>query len=215
MSQQQRLSPQLQQSLAILQAQVGELRQMIGQEMAQNPVLEAEERDTSEDEERQEAELEDDDFAAEFEKLSQMDEEWSTYLQQSNSTHGPRTSEEEDRRQFLFDSLAAPVSLQDQLMQQLAMAECSAEVRALAEMLIGSLDERGFLAATVAETSLQQGIPLVDLEAAKEKLPAVLLLGSSRTMGGIALLQIGAPLFIHLRKLLKFRGKVIVFEFRF
>ena len=168
MSQQQRLSPQLQQSLAILQAQVGELRQMIGQEMAQNPVLEAEERDTSADEERQEAELEDDDFTAEFEKLSQMDEEWRTYLQQSNSTHGPRTSEEEERRQFLFDSLAAPVSLQDHLMQQLALVECAPEIRTLVELLIGGLDERGFLSATVAEMSLQQGIPLADLEAAKE-----------------------------------------------
>ena len=109
MSQQQRLSPQLQQSLAILQAQVGELRQMIGQEMAQNPVLEAEERDTSLDEEQPEAELADEDFAAEFDKLSQMDEEWRTYLQQSAATNGSRTSEEEERRQFLFDSLAAPV----------------------------------------------------------------------------------------------------------
>ncbi len=168
LSQQQRLSPQLQQSLAILQAQVGELRQMIGQEMAQNPVLEAEERDTSEDEERQEAELEENDFTAEFEKLSQMDEEWRTYLQQSASTSGTHTSEEEERRQFLFDSLAAPVSLQDHLMQQLAMVECTPELRTLVEMLVGSLDERGFLPVSIPETSLQQGIPLADLKAAKE-----------------------------------------------
>jgi len=168
MSQQQRLSPQLQQSLAILQAQVGELRQMIGQEMSQNPVLEAEERDTSLEEEQPEAELEDGDFAAEFNKLSQMDDEWRTYLQQSSATNGSRTSEEEERRQFLFDSLAAPVSLQDHLMQQLAMVDCDAKTRALVEMLIGTLDERGFLAAPVAETSLQQSIPLPDLEAAKE-----------------------------------------------
>src|SRR6186997_2435885 len=166
MSQQQRLSPQLQQSLAILQAQVGELRQMIGQEMSQNPVLEAEERDTS-DEDQAEAELEDDDFATEFEKLSQMDEEWRTYLQQSAATNGSRTSEEEERRQFLFDSLAAPVSLQDYLMQQLAMVDCPPNVRKWAEMLAGSLDERGFLPSSLGEMSLQQGIPLPELQAAQ------------------------------------------------
>lgn len=166
LSQQQRLSPQLQQSLHILAAPVAELRQLIGQEMAQNPVLEMEEHEVSLDEERPESELEDDDFATEFDKLSQMEEEWRTWQQQSNSGHGPRTAEEEERRQFLFDSLAAPVTLQDHLMQQLALADCTPEVRQCAEMLIGSLDERGFLPAPLGDISLQQGIPLADLAAA-------------------------------------------------
>jgi RNA polymerase sigma-54 factor len=166
LSQQQRLSPQLQQGLVILAAPVAELRQMISQEMAQNPVLELDENDTAPEEERLESELEDDDFASEFDRLSQMEEEWRTWQQQSNAGHGPRTSEEEERRQFLFDSLAAPVTLQDHLMQQLAMVDCPREIRALAEMLIGSLDERGFLPSSLGELSLHQGIPLKDLEAA-------------------------------------------------
>lgn len=167
LSQQQRLSPQLQQSLNILQAPVAELRQMIDAEMAQNPVLEAEDAGISLEEERPEAELQDD-FDQEFAKLSQMDEEWRNYLQQSAAGHGPRTSEEEERRQFLFDSLTTQITLQDHLVQQVAMVDCSPEIRALVEMLIGSLDERGFLAAPIAETSLQQGIPLRDLSEAKE-----------------------------------------------
>ncbi len=167
LSTQQRLSPQLQQSLNILQAPVQELRQMIGQELSQNPVLEVENQEVSLDQERPEAELEDDDFANEFDKLSQMEEEWRTYQQQSNASHGARTSAEEERRQFLFDSLAAPVSLQDHLMQQLAMVECTPAVRKCAEMLAGSLDERGFLPASLGDLSLQQGIPLADLEAAQ------------------------------------------------
>lgn len=168
LSQQQRLSPQLQQSLNILQAPVFELRQLIDLEMSQNPVLEAEDNDVSLEEERPEAELHDDDFAAEFERLSQMDEEWRTWMQQSATANGARTSGEEERRQFLFDSLAAPVTLQDHLMQQLAMVDCPPEMRKLVEMLIGSLDERGFLPLPVAETSLQQGIPLPQLVKAKE-----------------------------------------------
>jgi RNA polymerase sigma-54 factor len=167
LSQQQRLSPQLQQSLNILQAPVAELRQMIGQELAQNPVLEVENHEVSLEEERPEAELEDADFANEFDKLSQMEEEWRTWQQQSNASHGPRTSAEEERRQFLFDSLAAPVTLQDHLMQQLAMVECPPEVRKCAEMLTGSLDERGFLPSPLGELSLQLGIPLADLQAAQ------------------------------------------------
>ena len=96
LSQQQRLSPQLQQSLNILQAPVFELRQMIDVEMAQNPVLEAESTDVSLEQERPESDLDDDGFDKEFNELSQMDEEWRTYLAQSNAARGPRTAEEEE-----------------------------------------------------------------------------------------------------------------------
>lgn len=167
LSQQQRLSPQLQQSLGILQAPVFELRQMIGQELSQNPVLEVEDPEDNVEAERAEAELQDDGFDKEFEKLSQMDEEWRTYLQQSAAGHGPRTAEDEERRQFMFDSLTAQVTLQDHLTQQLAMVECRPEIRTLVEMLLGTLDDKGFLPAPIAETSLEQGIPLPDLEEAK------------------------------------------------
>jgi RNA polymerase sigma-54 factor len=167
LSQQQRLSPQLQQSLNILQAPVFELRQMIDVEMAQNPVLEAESTDVSLEQERPESDLDDDGFDKEFNELSQMDEEWRTYLAQSNAARGPRTAEEEERRQFLFDSLATSVTLQDHLIQQLAMVDARPEIRRLVEMLVGSLDDRGFLGAKTGDLSLEFGIPIADLEAAK------------------------------------------------
>jgi RNA polymerase sigma-54 factor len=166
LSQQQRLSPQLQQSLNILQAPVFELRQMIGQELSQNPVLEVEDPEVSVEAERAEAELEDDGFDKEFEKLSQMDEEWRTYLQQSASGQTPRTAEDEERRQFMFDSLTAQVTLADHLTQQLALVECTPETRRIVEMLIGGLDEKGFLAMPLGDMSLEYGIPLADLEEA-------------------------------------------------
>ncbi|MDB6133139.1 MAG: rpoN [Verrucomicrobiales bacterium] len=165
LSQQQRLSPQLQQSLNILQAPVFELRQMVEMEMSQNPVLEMESSDVSTEDGPSEKELNDDGFDEEFSRLSEMDEEWRNYMQQSAS-RSPRTSEDEERRQFLFDSLTSPVTLQDHLVQQLGMADCTKKIRDLAEMLIGSLDDRGFLQGSLGDLSLQLGIPLVDLRAA-------------------------------------------------
>lgn len=165
LSQQQRLSPQLQQSLNILQAPVFELRQMVEQEMQQNPVLEMESPEISLEDSTSESDLNDDGFDEEFSRLSAMDEEWRDYLQQSAS-RSPRTSEDEEKRQFLFDSLTSPTTLQDHLIQQLSMADCTREVRALAEMLIGSLDDRGFLQAPLGDISLQQRLPLLDLQAA-------------------------------------------------
>lgn len=168
LSQQQRLSPQLQQSLNILQAPVFELRQMIDQELQQNPVLEAESHEVSLEQERPERELEDDGFDREFSELSRMDDEWRNYLSQASASRGPRTAEEEERRQFLFDSLSEPVTLQEHLTQQLAMVEARPEVRRLVEMLIGSLDDRGFLGTRIGDVSLEFGIPLPDLEEARD-----------------------------------------------
>ena len=106
------LAPQLQQSLALLQAPTLELKAMVEQELQQNPVLEEaattdmtmEEKEGREDEEA--APLADpaeppadvnfdpateksnsepvDDFQAEFERLTQLDQEWRDHFSQTN-----------------------------------------------------------------------------------------------------------------------------------
>src|SRR5215472_11192696 len=74
---QQVLSPQLQQSLLILQTPLLELRNLVQQEMETNPVLE-ELPEESGANERSEAEAAaDENFRNEFEKLASLDEEWA------------------------------------------------------------------------------------------------------------------------------------------
>lgn len=47
-----------------------------------------------------------DDFQAEFEKLAQLDQEWRDHFSQTNVPNRA-TAEDEERRQFMFDSLVA------------------------------------------------------------------------------------------------------------
>src|SRR2546428_6168140 len=98
---QQVLSPQLQQSLLILQTPLLELRNLVQQEMETNPVIE---ELPDEHDERSEAEASaDDNFKNEFEKLASLDEEWRDYMAQSvsSSSDGRRPSREaEEKRQF-------------------------------------------------------------------------------------------------------------------
>src|SRR5213592_4684570 len=83
---QQVLSPQLQQSLLILQTPLLELRNLVQQEMETNPVLEDLPEDSSANE-RSEAEASaDENFRNEFEKLASLDEEWRDYMAQSASS---------------------------------------------------------------------------------------------------------------------------------
>ena len=145
------LAPQLQQSLALLQAPTLELKALVAQELEQNPTLEEvgvtemdqEEKGTRNEEGDGAPEQLDpteppadvnfdpatekptndpvDDFQAEFEKLTQMDQEWRDHFAQTNvpSRH---SQEDEERRQFMFDSLVAGTSLQENLLDQVRMS---------------------------------------------------------------------------------------------
>src|SRR5947209_9562132 len=164
---QQVLSPQLQQSLLILQTPLLELRNLVQQEMETNPVLEELPTEPGADE-RTEAETSaDDDFNNEFEKLVTLDEEWRDYMAQSTSysADGARDSAEaRDKRQFLFDSIPVQETLQQSLIAQLNQNVLTAGDRKAAELIIGNIDDNGFLQSTPEEMMLNSGIPQEDFE---------------------------------------------------
>ena len=186
LSQSMVLAPQLQQSLALLQAPTLELKALIEQELEQNPVLEeveapelelpekpaedfadttdatatpdpAERADdlpdapTESDLEKSDA-TPSDDFQAEFDKLVQMDQEWRDNAAQTNAPIRQSTDDEE-KRQFMFDSLTAETSLAEFLTEQVRESDLAEEQRKTAELIIGNIDDYGYLKATVEEIS--------------------------------------------------------------
>ena len=180
------LSPQLQQSLALLQATTIELKTLVEQELQQNPVLEEQPEtepqeksaETSPDETPEVTDFAEppddvkfdaatekpsgepvDDFQAEFEKLVQMDQQWRDHFSQTNLP-GRATAEDEERRQFMFDSITAETSLAQHLMEQLNDTRLSAEERGLAELLIGNIDDYGYLTTTVEELATTANVPV-------------------------------------------------------
>ncbi len=187
MSLQQVLAPQLQQSLALLQAPTLELKALVEQELQQNPLLEEVQLEDQEQTEKAEHEGDTtilsqtdlseppadvnfdpatekptsdpvDDFQAEFERLTQLDQEWRDHFAETNLPM--RTSpEEEEKRQFMFDSLATGTSLQEHLLEQVRLSEITDEQRPIAEMLIGNIDDYGYLKATLEEMAFSTGIP--------------------------------------------------------
>lgn len=186
MSLSQVLAPQLQQSLALLQAPTLELKALVEQELQQNPVLE--EMSPTESEQNEIAMKEGDapseaadpaeppadtkfdpatekpsegpvdDFQAEFERLTQIDQEWRDHYSQANAPM--RSSQEtEEKRQFMFDSLVAGTSLQENLIEQVRLSEMTDEQRQTAEMVIGNIDDYGYLKSGVDELSFSTSIP--------------------------------------------------------
>lgn len=186
MSLQQVLAPQLQQSLQLLQAPTLELKALVEQELQQNPVLEevaAEEMEHKEKNEREgdttieravdlaeppadvtfdpssEKTANDpvDDFQAEFERLTQLDQEWRDHFAQTNLPMR-QSAEDEEKRQYMFDSLVAGTSLQENLMEQVRMSEISDEQRPIAEMIIGNIDDYGYLKTSADELAFSTGV---------------------------------------------------------
>jgi RNA polymerase sigma-54 factor len=187
------LAPQLQQSLALLQAPTLELKALVEQELQQNPVLEeiaspelelpeipltelgdnsdatakadpAERVDDTPDVPT-EADLDkadavpNDDFQEEFDKLVQMDQEWRDHFSQTNAPIR-QTTEDEERRQFMFDSLTAGTSLAQTLMDQVRESDLNEEQRAIGELIIGNIDDYGYLKTPVEELATATNLPL-------------------------------------------------------
>jgi RNA polymerase sigma-54 factor len=163
---QQVLSPQLQQSLLVLQTPLLELRNLVQQEMETNPVLEELPDEPGPADGEGEASV-DDNFKDEFEKLASLDEEWRDYMAQSASSgvDGFRNSREaKDKRQFLFDSIAVQETLQQNLLGQLNQNTFKGGARKAAELIVGNIDDNGFLQSTPEEMALHSGIPREDFE---------------------------------------------------
>lgn len=238
MSQSMVLAPQLQQSLALLQAPILELRAQVDAELEQNPVLEetvngemeldekgSKEKDevaepmdsaessdsselpdtaerldsaepttdlTSDSVPEKESSEPSDDFQAEFDKLAQLDQEWRDHYAQSN-TAGRSSEEDEERRQFMFDSLVAGQSLQEMLLEQVRDAELTPEQLPLAEMIVGNIDERGYLTASIEELAASTGIAL-------EKFVAALKVVQSFQPPGVAARDLGECLKLQLER---------------
>jgi RNA polymerase sigma-54 factor len=171
------LSPQLQHSLALLQAPTLELKALVEHEMEQNPVLEevaapeteladkpapedvdapAEPPFEAASEQGVEAPV--DDFQAEFDQLVQLDQEWRDQFTQTNITVR-RSPEEEEKRQFMFDSLTAGTSLAEALMEQVRDSSLSDQDRRIAEHIVGSIDDYGYFKTTVPELAASISLP--------------------------------------------------------
>jgi RNA polymerase sigma-54 factor len=164
LSLQQVLAPQLQQSLLILQAPLLELRNLVQQEMETNPVLEEVANEiSSETPDASSSSTNDQEFQQEFNELAKLDDEWRDYMAQSGS-YSRRAHDEDEKRQFFFDSIPTQETLQQHLMSQLNQTVLDADDRKTAELIIGNIDENGFLQANPEEMSMNTGIPQDDFE---------------------------------------------------
>lgn len=167
------LAPQLRNSLKILQAPAVELRSSILEELQANPLLEelpiesisVEERREAPNENEREA-IEELDFNVEdYSTLEKISEDMREYYAQEN-TGQSHTPEDDERRDYFMNSLTESVSLQQHLISQAELTDCSDKEREALLYLIGSLDDNGYLTETLSNIALTTRIPYSTVQSA-------------------------------------------------
>ena len=174
---QQKLAPQLIQSLRILHLPTADLERLIQQELEINPLLEIDEDvDLDLVEEEPEAERTGDDREEEPLEELEFDEsdlntldadlfdeqDWELYLNDSGYA-SPREEFDPNAEDWRNDS-ASEKTLGDSLRDQLALTDLSPSEREIAEYLIGNIDDDGFLEGALGEVAEVLGVAYDEVE---------------------------------------------------
>ena len=167
LAQKQILTPGLVQMVSVLALNKLELREMINTEMVENPVLEEldssvplldevagkeEARDREVAQERQEA-AQAQESAPEAEKKDPFDEiDFGSFFRDYLDPGYRSSSDMEEIERPSFENfLSKPTNLTDHLMWQLGSVNVTRQVRSAAELVIGNLNEEGYLTASEDE----------------------------------------------------------------
>lgn len=178
LSQQLVMTPQLQQAIKLLQLSRVELEEVVNQELEENPVLE----EVSEDDPAPQTETEaspDADVAlaadsektqevAEPEGLAQIDD-WQTYLQGFSQGGSAKENYNDDHPSY-ENLLTSKDTLSDHLMWQLNVSPLDDQEKEVAAVIIGNIDDAGYLVAELDDVLEQTG---VDIDVVEHVLLAV------------------------------------------
>ena len=170
-AQKQILTPGLVQMVSVLALNRLELREMITQEMVANPMLEE-----MTDESPAEQDYTEETFIkAETEKVPETQpanpfDEFdvnSFFNQYLDSGGGNGNGEHEVIEKPSFEKfISSPQGLTDHLIWQLSVTVCNETVREIAEVIIGNLDENGYVTASLEEIAKNGNYSLEDVEEA-------------------------------------------------
>lgn len=168
LSQQLVMTPQLQQAIKLLQLSRLELIDEVRKELDNNPVLSDEEPESrmKEASDRRRAADDGSDFSSRSEDAKQTEKatrevDWEKFLENRTLQQPSGSRGGLEDLPPIEQNLTRPRSLQDHLLWQLQMSDFTDVERRFAELVIGNLDERGYL--DLAGVELPDGTRTPDL----------------------------------------------------
>jgi RNA polymerase sigma-54 factor len=160
-AQTQTMAPQMRQSLNMLAMSLPELRDELYREMSNNPVIDdieqTLERETISDRERKSDE-----------EVRSRESDYPEDDSDENAAYS-RDADALERRQRFFDSQTKEETLEEHLLAQLSTSDMTDAERAIAEMVIGDLDDSGYFAGAVPDLVMVSGEPEETVRSAMRK----------------------------------------------
>ena len=174
LTQQLVMTPQLQQAIKLLQLSRIELLDLIREEMKENPILEEAQENTAEKTDK-ETQITEEISTSGEEKASfsngskDADFDWRDYLYHDAKTPWEpsfydREENDDESISFFERSPGKRDSLQDHLFEQLVFSPLTLEEKKLAQLIIGNLDNNGYLTATLEELALLSSTTISTIE---------------------------------------------------
>jgi len=166
LSQQLTLTPQLKQSLRLLQLPSLELEHEIQQTLDSNPLLERVEREISEplltdnkqvEEQKLTVDAPSNDTVSEFEQTDslqqeqEVDSDWQNTLNNQNNSYLPANSATADTEKEFTQFISKEETLFEHLDWQIQMTTLSDKDKLIASALLHSLDDDGYLSVSLDE----------------------------------------------------------------
>ncbi len=155
LTQQLIMTPQLQMAIKLLQLSRLELMDVIRQEIEENPALEEMQEGTSEEKSVEVTTRESDTpDSSEIKEVTIDDRlhdeiDWANYMDEYSSAGKTHFESEKKDRPGFETFLASRTTLRDHLLWQLAMTNPTHEQEIIGSLIVGNLDEKGYLDATV------------------------------------------------------------------
>jgi RNA polymerase sigma-54 factor len=174
------MSPQMQQAIHLLQVPIMELSALIDAELEQNPLLEISEENSGDEEKNQdeiaeenpeldsvpERELSFDE--RDLDVLRRLEEDFRYTEEHEKSYQKTRADEKLDT--FLESSICSDDTLFDYLKRQAIETFQNEKLLAIADVIIGSLNEHGFLESPLEELALLNEFSLSDVKFVLKKI---------------------------------------------
>lgn len=164
LSQQLVMTPQLQQAIRLLQLNRLELANVLREEMLENPILE--EGPELEEEEKKEVTEKKSDEVKELkgEGEGTDDFDWENYVQSYKAPSGGTILSSQEELPAYDNILTKRPTLSEHLLWQLKLASINEEEEFVGTVIIGNLDENGYLRTSISEISSKIKVSEKDIE---------------------------------------------------
>lgn len=162
------MTPQLQQAIKLLQLSKLELQQLINQTLLENPILEetvSENIEADEDDSYKQSQVSGSESATgaqEMDNVAPLDGlslKWEDYFDEDrlDGRELGYFKDNDEETPTYEQTLSKPSSLYDYLLWQLNLSTSDQLIRNIGEVIIGNIDENGYLQATIEEIELLSG----------------------------------------------------------